>query len=476
MDHRYHLEGQVSIPAERKAEFNENVLNILRVCGIRKRKEMEIAGKHVTVVREPEADKDGMVAFDYSIFEQQKRQVSFYDMNTCELHVTERGYREFGLVINLIMTMQEAYSVKHCYLMNKDQVCDVYWYAVLIERTIGLKLAFPNREKMWDMFLFFKTSGKYETMPWEELWDTLPRGYADDNWKQIIGCIISDQSAYRPEKRFECGKSELQQANTVQRTCYAYQLLQKLIKEKGLKEIEDFLRIVLEKDLTEREKLASREDDFGLLAAISLYDLPMCIVAAFGWAIGEEFWNTWFSLGITGYKDIYTEAENPLKEEKEKKTEGTRMLYRVFEREDEDEFLEFWDENELYLSENMKDCLEEWKENYADTDKEEAEAIDVEAYLADILQEMEQIWNCRYMDEKTVREFIEQGNELSYKKAVLVMRKMMDRLNGYFPELTVGQVKEWVLQRWIDCWERTKISAYGSLLGNHRKRMLFLGF
>lgn len=112
------------------------------------------------MVREPEADKDGMVAFDYSIFEKQKRQVSFYDMNTCELHVTERGYREFGLVINLIMTMQEVYSTEHCYLMNKDQVCDVYWYAVLIERTIGLKLAFPNREKIWDMLLFFKTSGK----------------------------------------------------------------------------------------------------------------------------------------------------------------------------------------------------------------------------------------------------------------------------------------------------------------------------
>lgn len=316
MDHIYHLEGRVSIPAERKAEFNENVLNILRVCGIRKRMEMEIAGKYVTVVREPEEDKDGMVAFDYSIFEKQKRQVSFYDMNTCELHVTERGYCEFGLVINLIMTMQEAYSTEHCYLMNKDQVCDVYWYAVLIERTIGLKLAFPNREKIWDMLLFFKTSGKYETMTYEDLWDTFPHGYADISLKQLIGCFISDQSAHRPEKCFEGGKSELQQANTGQRTYYAYQLLQKLVKEKETKEIEDFLRIMLEQDLTEREKLAGRKDDFGLLAAISLYDLPMCIVAAFGWAIGEEFWNTWFSLGITGYKDIYTETENKSKEEK----------------------------------------------------------------------------------------------------------------------------------------------------------------
>lgn len=119
-------------------------------------------------------------------------------------------------------------------------------------------------------------------MTYEELLDTFPHGYADISLKQFIGCTISDLSVHLTEKCFEGGESELQQANTGQRTYYAYQLLQKLVKEKETKEIEDFLRIMLEQDLTEREKLARREDDFGLLAVISLYDLPMCIVAAFG--------------------------------------------------------------------------------------------------------------------------------------------------------------------------------------------------
>ena len=108
MDNLYYLEGRVSIPTERKAEFNRNVLDILRACGIRKLKEIEIDGKSIIVVREPVENDEGMVAFDYSIFEGQRRQISFYDMNTCELHTEDRGYNEFGMVMNLIMTMQEA--------------------------------------------------------------------------------------------------------------------------------------------------------------------------------------------------------------------------------------------------------------------------------------------------------------------------------------------------------------------------------
>lgn len=476
MDNLYHLEGQVSIPDERKAEFNKNVLDILRACGIRKLKKVEIAGKCIIVIREPEENEEGIVAFDYSIFENQRRQISFYDMNSCKLHIAEQGYNEFGMAINLIMTMQEAYSAEQCYLMRKDQICDVYGYALLIERTIGIKLSFPNRENIWDMLLFFKSSPAHKAITYKEIWDKFPLGYGQINLEQFIGCLLSDDSsAHRPEKRFEGGKSDLKYANIMQRVYYAYELLCRLSVEKGDGEISCFLKTLLEENLAEREKLAEQEDDFGLLAEISLYELPVCIVVAFAWAIGEEFWTTWFSLEVSGYKEIYTQTEKK-PDEAEAKEEGARILYKAFRRSNEDEFLEFWDEKELYLSEDMRECLKEWKETYAEIDIEEAEAIQAEEYLADILLEMADIWSCRYMEDKTVRECVEHGNELSYKKALLMLRKMLDRIIWHFPELTAGQVKEWILPRWIDRWERTRISAYGSLLGNHKKRLEILGF
>lgn len=428
------------------------------------------------MVREPVENEEGMVAFDYSIFEGQRRQISFYDMNTCELHTEDRGYNEFGMVMNLIMTMQEAYSAEQCYLMREDRLCEVYGYALLIERTIGLKLTFPNRGNIWDMLLFFKKDSKYKAITYKEIWDKFPFGYGQINLKQFIGCILSeDTSAHRPEKCFEGGKSELKEASTIQRVYYAYEVFLRLLNEQGSEEIRCHLKTLLENNFAVREKLAGRDDDFGVLAEISLYELPVCVVAAFSWATGEEFWKTWFSLGVTGYKDIFTKAENK-SDEVGNEEEGARILYKAFWRQNEDEFLEFWNEKELYLSDDMRDCLEEWKEAYAMAEAEEAESIQTEEYLAGILLEMAHLWKCRYVEEKTVREFLEHGNELSYKRALLILRKMMDQIIWYFPELTVGQIKEWVLQRWIDRWERIRISAYVSLLGNHKKRLEILGF
>lgn len=68
MDSIYRIEGRVSIPEERKAEFNENVQKLFRLCGIRKLEEIEVAGRICTVVHEPEPDDQGIISFDYSIF------------------------------------------------------------------------------------------------------------------------------------------------------------------------------------------------------------------------------------------------------------------------------------------------------------------------------------------------------------------------------------------------------------------------
>ena len=70
MDNGYWIEGKVSIPEGRRAEFNENVRKLFRLCGIRKLEEIEIAGKICTVVHEPEPDDRGILSFDYSVFEE----------------------------------------------------------------------------------------------------------------------------------------------------------------------------------------------------------------------------------------------------------------------------------------------------------------------------------------------------------------------------------------------------------------------
>lgn len=100
-DDAYRLEGTVRIPEDIKDEFNEYILQILDKCGIRKTEKMELGGQTVTVVRQPMPDEQGIVRFDYSIFEKSRRETAEYNLNTCELKVPDRGYKEFAIVMNI---------------------------------------------------------------------------------------------------------------------------------------------------------------------------------------------------------------------------------------------------------------------------------------------------------------------------------------------------------------------------------------
>lgn len=485
MDSIYRIEGRVSIPEERKAEFNENVQKLFRLCGIRKLEEIEVAGRICTVVHEPEPDDQGIISFDYSIFERQKRKISTYNRNTCELHAEDWGYKEFALVMNLIMTMQEAYSAEPCCLMRENQINSVYSYALIIERTIGVKLSFPNREKIWNMLSFLKSTGKYEELDYESIYDKFPDGYGKIDLRQLITCVVcSFKSPYKPEELFSGEKSELKYAGMMQKVYYVYELLCGLLKREGEENVREFLKDLLEKKLPERECLAEREDDFGSIAKASLYELPPCIVIAFSWALQKDFWEVWFSLEITGYEDVETGEEKETQKESAAEAEGNkpkkkkRIFYGAILRDNEDEFLEFQDMPDLYLSDDMKRNLEEWKELYAQTDEAGLRDSDGdwEAYLADILREMETIWNCRYADREMVKDFREHCSELPYQKALLTFRRLMDQETEYFPELTKRQAKEWIVKKACSEEDRIRISGYASLLGNRTKRFELLGF
>ena len=104
-EEKYKIAGIVKIPEDKKAEFNNYVMQILDKCGIRKTESVELDGKRVLMVDKPVVDKRGVVRFDYSIFEKKKRKIATYSLNTCELTTPDRGYNEFGVVMNMIMVM-----------------------------------------------------------------------------------------------------------------------------------------------------------------------------------------------------------------------------------------------------------------------------------------------------------------------------------------------------------------------------------
>ncbi len=163
-DKLYQLAGTVSVPEERKAEFIQDALAVLHRGGIRRTEEIVLDGKTLIVVSRALPDENGIVSFDYSIFEKQKRDIGTFDTKTCTLDVSDRGYMEYGVVVNLLMVLQQFYSAEPCCLTREGKPFDVSGYLATLETLLGkqlrpepptvhLPLYIPMRREAEDEFL-----------------------------------------------------------------------------------------------------------------------------------------------------------------------------------------------------------------------------------------------------------------------------------------------------------------------------------
>ncbi|MDE7416747.1 MAG: hypothetical protein K2N44_10700 [Lachnospiraceae bacterium] len=474
-EEKYKIAGTVKIPEDKKAEFNNYVMQILDKCGIRKTESAELAGKRVLMVDKPVVDKRGVVRFDYSIFEKKKRKIATYSLNTCELTTPDRGYNEFGVVMNMIMVMQEAYSEEQCCLMYGDEPCYIGGYAVLIRTVLGIELNFPHRARMWDMLLFLKNTEEYKNITGEKLWDTCPFGFCDFLKEQMITTLAIDEKEVGiPKKLFGGNKSDIEGASWDVCRYYVYQMTEQLIESGENNRLELFLKELLEADLAKRQELASADGVYGMMAKISLYHLPAILIQAYAFAVGKEFWEVWNTLGIRGYTDIMMDLK------KKKVSDGSGgqqrqiMFYKVIQRESEDEFIEFWDETDLDFSEEMKESLLDWRERFEVL--EVPEYFNTEQFLAEIVMDLDQDWGCRLVDKAFITEFMEYKDDHAHRKALCLYRELMDEDTAYFPELTHKQAICWVIKANRDKFDFVALSAFQSLLINHRHRFEVLGF
>lgn len=459
----YRLAGTMKIPDNKKDELNGYVLQLLDCCGIRKTRKISVGNREVITVERPKSDKNGIVRFDYSIFEKKIRQESTYDLNTCQLAAPDRGYNEYGLVMNLIMTMQEAYSEEFCVLMKADTICrTVSGYAAVVQGILGLVLDFPRRARMWDMMLFLRNHGYQVDI--ETLIDDCISDFYDFLPEHLFAVKVLDKEAVRkPEKPFQGGKEQIGGSNYSARQYHALQVMGHLLEEGQGNRLESFLQRLLDSDISERREMALTDDEYGMLAEISLYDLPPILVKAYASAVGKEFWAAWDILHVKGYGDILKMVKGFERE----KNGRTIPFYRAILRRDEDEFLEFWDRRKLELSDQMKSRLKAWEERYKNITV--PAGFDVESYLVEIIEDLCGDWGCRIPDRTFVEEFLVHRDE-NYSKALLLLRELMDEDTKYFPEVTRRQAMRWVLRRHEKKEDFLAMSAFCSLMTAHEHR------
>lgn len=468
-DNRYCLAGKVNIPAEKRNEMNRHVLEILDKCGIRKTVEMTVSGKKVTVTAPARPNADGVVLFDYSIFEKKRRKISKYDMNTCELYVEDPGYSEFGIVMNMIMVLQEAYTNGGCYFIKSGKLYDAKIYLLLIQSVLGEKITLPGRTRMWEVYLFFRNSEEYKNITYTDLIEDYSENYGRLDMEQFLAVFeVENKKLIIPDEGKISCRNKIKSANPCSRIEYAYRVFEG-IKETEKAVMKSFLAELLNADFAKRKELSARQDEMGIIAELSLYVLPMRLVFAYTQAADMDFWETWESMGAKGYSDIINEVDS-----KEDESDFRKIpFYKAIQRKDEDEFLEFWDGSNLLLSQDMKDCIRYWAEQMNGI--RVPSVISAENLLAKIIARLERS-RCRYVDETFVTEFMEHGNEANHQKALILLQRLLDKGQEYFPELTGEQAEEWIIKDSRDSFDYIEISALVSLLTNKKQRNIIFGF
>lgn len=462
-EQQYELVGNVKIPEAKKSEVNTMIVQILYKTGIRKTQKLQLAGKEVTVVSVPTEDDNGIISFDYSIFEKKKREISTYNTNTCELQICDSGTSEYGVVMNMIMFLLEAYSETKCYVLCEGKVFDIGGYIAAINSLIGIEISFPHRANPWEMLLFLRQQG-CEKITGKEIYNCMNTKCDLINREQLI--IVK----HIDDEQISEQTMNTEDAETEKAWQLAYEVMAGIV-EKGEKEqLREYLKVLLVSTLEQRKQMALREDAYGELAIVAQGVLPAVLIHAYAVICGEKFWDVWNCFGEIGYADIIKIDNNLFPRYGRVPFE----FYKVIHRENQDEFLEFGNMEKLILSKEMKERIKMWKENIKSICI--PNGMQMEEYLYELIQDLQQNWNCRYIEKRFVLEFLQHMDSKEHARALVMLREMLEEDLYYFPELTRKQAMDWIIRNHRNRHDYIVMDGFQSLMINDKSRSSVLGF
>lgn len=472
MDDKYKIVGTVAISEKNKETVNKYVLEILCRCGIRKTGKMLIADREISVLYTPKADETGIVTFDYSIFEKRRRNCSTYNTNTCELISYDRGYNEFGIVMNMIMFLLEAYSEEPCYVLCDNKLFYMTRYMALIKDVLDIDLRFPNREKLWSMLIFFRKNG-YGEITGQEIWNKFSCKYMSWNMNQVYSVLLPEREEIGEVKHLWDGtKESLADLKTIELGNKSYEIYIKLIPQEAAA-VRRFLQILITSPLAERKKLSEKNDDYGCLAYISLYVLPAQLIAPYAMLTKEDFWTVFddFTADKKAYTDVIVNDNDIIEAESIEKY----PFYKAIMRDNMDEFLGIQRVDDKLLSTELKEHIEEWRKefqkirmgNVADFKGKEVEVV---------VKDLVETWNLNDVPYDFIDNCIRNSENEDYQKAVLILQRMISKYEVYFPELTRKQKIEWLIRPCKEMYNEKLAAAYMQLMADDNTRKEMLGF
>ena len=122
----------------------------------------------------------------------------------------------------------------------------------------------------------------------------------------------------------------------------------------------------------------------------------------------------------------------------------------------------------------MKNAIKNWTEQYKKTDV--PKDYDMESKMTNILTELKNSWNIKYVDEEFIIDFLSNAHDLNYQKGLLFLAKAVHKYINLFPELTRGQAMEWIIKGSRSNFDYIEMKSLLRVLSNKKVRTTIFGF
>ena len=478
MADEYWYFGQVNVPADQREQFNADVSEILKQCGIRKTKEISVGDHLVTVTSLPCPDKNGIITFDYSIFEKKLRKPAMYNTNDCTLKVVDRGANEYGVAMNLILVLQECYSNGSGYVMYGQNIINVYRYMALLSTILHRKIWNRGRESLAKLLLALRQTPEGKDANTANAIALQPMNFCHLWEDKVDACLdifseLNDSDFTRAEQSIACINCRSLMVGEASQTRWSRKIIYNVLRKEyavNKSAVRKFVKKLIQLPFEGRKELAKESGENGFLAECSLSISAYVFISCIAVLEKRSFDDMWKELGMNIYDDSLVWKHCLTADDKWEYTD----LYPIICRKNQDEFLELWDGTNLTLSAGLQQNIAEWKQRISEI-KDDSE-LDVEATLGNILKDMSDMWKCRFVEESFVSNILSHKEQPEWRKALLVLQEMLYSERAALPELDGELATYWSWSYRDQKADAVRVSAYCSLLANDTQRKRVFGF
>lgn len=495
--------GKVSIPEEKKDEFNKNMIRLLQFGGMVDFNRVSMYNKEIYLISPVSLKQNGKCSFHYSYFEDDPWEDAGFDSNRNLFESGKIGSDEFNFVICAAYFLTELYSEGPGYVSENGEILNNPGYVQWINFILDKDFSLEKRLDLWELYESYVLSelrGGYSisNITLSKIMEFVPNGYEEymggTELADILYIMNGTEIGMDYAKAGSYAKEILDLKNELS-TYYSNHALN------GKEKIMNLITLSFE------QRKQNIDEDLDMLAEISLRVAARVFVYLSAEILKFSFWDEWKDVHETVYSDevIPNYVANSVAEKRKEgrssslgKMKTSEFLknddYFTFYRTPEeikdkenyyisDDDLMYWweDDGKVELSDKMIKQIHKWKEDYDEILKSLSDEVtsdyDMLKKLLDVLDSANDYYRRIYAFQDMFYEFIEHSKDARYIALVRLFEKVIEENKEAGGIIKYAQGRWEMVSKNVTFNEgRVTIKRFLGFMANRRLRNIYFGF